>query len=51
LISTQSGLQVLEKIQTKYGCGVLEMRNNFLHRNFSRFGMDFELKFREVSAS
>jgi hypothetical protein len=23
--------------------------NNFLHRSFSRFGMDMELKFREFS--
>jgi hypothetical protein len=26
-------------------------RNNFLYRNFLRFGMDFELKFREFCMS
>jgi hypothetical protein len=27
----------------------LEERNNFLHRNFFRFEMDFELKFGKVN--
>jgi hypothetical protein len=30
---------------------VFEMRNYFSYRNFLRFLMDFELKFREVSMS
>jgi hypothetical protein len=33
----------LENFETKYGCDSFEERNNFLHRNFSRFEMDFEL--------
>jgi hypothetical protein len=27
---------------------VLEIRNNFPYRNFSRFEIEFELKFREL---
>jgi hypothetical protein len=38
-----------QKIKIKYGFEVLEEINNFLHRHFLRFGMDLELKFREVS--
>jgi hypothetical protein len=38
----------LEKFEIKYGCEGLEERNNFLHRNFSRFEMNFELKFGEI---
>jgi hypothetical protein len=41
----------LEKIEIKYGFEALEEGNNFLYRNFLRFGMDFELKFREASTS
>jgi hypothetical protein len=26
----------------------LELRNSFPHWNFSKFGLDFELKFKEV---
>jgi hypothetical protein len=36
---------MLRKIKIKYGFKDLEEMNNFLHRNFSRFGMDLELKF------
>jgi hypothetical protein len=32
----------LEKFETTYGCEGFEERNNFLYRNFSRFGMDFK---------
>jgi hypothetical protein len=35
---------LLEKFKIKYGYEGFEDRNNFLHRNFSRFEMDFELK-------
>jgi hypothetical protein len=38
---------MLRKIE-KYGFEDLEEMNNFLHRNFLRFRMDLELKFREV---
>jgi hypothetical protein len=40
-----------QKIKIKYGCEGFEERNNFLHSNFFRFEMDFELKFREFSMS
>jgi hypothetical protein len=30
------------KIEIKYGCEGFEERNNFLHRNFSGFEMDFK---------
>jgi hypothetical protein len=32
------------KNETKYGCECFEERNNFLHRNFFRSEMNFELK-------
>jgi hypothetical protein len=35
---------LLDKFKIKYGYEGFEDRNNFLHRNFSRFEMDFELK-------
>jgi hypothetical protein len=35
---------LLDKFKIKYGYERFEDRNNFLHRNFSRFEMDFELK-------
>jgi hypothetical protein len=40
---------LLGKIEIKYGFEDIEEINNFLHRNFLRFGMDLELKFREFS--
>jgi hypothetical protein len=40
---------LLIKIKIKYGPEGFEERNNFLHRNFFRFGVDFELKIREAS--
>jgi hypothetical protein len=39
----------LQKFETKYGWKVFEIRNNFNYRDFLRFKMDFELKFREAS--
>jgi hypothetical protein len=42
-------LSVFGKIEIKFGFEDLEEMNNFLHRNFPRFEMDFALKFREVS--
>jgi hypothetical protein len=41
----------LQKFETKYGWKVFEIRNNFPYRDFLRFEMDFELKFRESSMS
>jgi hypothetical protein len=44
-------LTVLQKFERKYGCKLFEMRNNFAYRNFLRFKMDFDQKFKEDSAS
>jgi hypothetical protein len=38
----------LENFDMKYGFEGCEEWNNFLHRNFFKLKMDFELKFREV---
>jgi hypothetical protein len=37
-----------KQIQIKYGIKVFEERNNFLHRNFSKLGIEFELKTKEA---
>jgi hypothetical protein len=42
LIRLKDGLPLLEKSQIKYGIEGFEERNNFLHRNFFRFELDFE---------
>jgi hypothetical protein len=42
---------LLGKIEIKYGFEALEEGNNFLYRNFIRFRMDLELKFREFCMS
>jgi hypothetical protein len=42
---------LLRKIQIKYGFEALKEGNNFLYRNFLRFGMDWEYKFREICMS
>jgi hypothetical protein len=47
LIWSKQDLPVLQKFEIKYVFGGFDERNNFLHMNFSRFEMDFELKFRE----
>jgi hypothetical protein len=39
----------LEKFEVNYGCERFEIRNNLPFRNFSRFKMDFELKFKKAS--
>jgi hypothetical protein len=39
----------LRKIEMKYGQKSLEIRINFPYRNFYRFEMEFEFKFREFS--
>jgi hypothetical protein len=38
----------IEKIPVKYGWKEIEIKNNFPYRNFSRFQIEFELKFREL---
>jgi hypothetical protein len=40
---------LLGKIEIKYDFEDLRVMNNFLHQNFSRFRMDLEVKFREIS--
>jgi hypothetical protein len=37
----------LEKFEIKYCFEGFDERNNFLHRNISRFEMDLKLKFRK----
>jgi hypothetical protein len=39
------------KLEIKYGWKDFEIRNNFPYRIFSRFEIEFELKFRENSLS
>jgi hypothetical protein len=48
---SKSDFPKLEKIEIKYGHEGFEERNNFLHMNFFRFKMEFELKFQEASMS
>jgi hypothetical protein len=48
LIHSKKGLPELDKFEIKYDFEGFEERNNFIHRNFFRFGTDFELKFWEV---
>jgi hypothetical protein len=40
---------VIQKFEIKYGSKEFQIRINFSYMNFSRFEMEFELKFREVS--
>jgi hypothetical protein len=47
----QTGPSCAPKKLKKYVFGGCDERNNFLHMDFSRFEMDFKLKFREVSMS
>jgi hypothetical protein len=42
---------VLRKIEIKFGFEALEEGNNFISRNFLKFRIDFDLKFREASMS
>jgi hypothetical protein len=41
---------LIKKIEIKYGFEDLKEMNNILHRYFLRFGMDLELKLRELSS-
>jgi hypothetical protein len=38
---------LIKKFHIKYGFVGNTIRNNFTHMNFSRFEIDFKLKFRE----
>jgi hypothetical protein len=38
----------LQNFQIKYLFEGNQMRNKFLYRNFSKFGVEFELKFKEA---
>jgi hypothetical protein len=46
---SKKGLPRVKKIELKYGFEGFEERNDFLHRNFFRFEVDFERTFREAS--
>jgi hypothetical protein len=46
--SIQKGLFKLENFELKYGDEGFKDKNNFLHRNFFRFEIYFELKIWEV---
>jgi hypothetical protein len=43
-IFSKVGLPELKKIQSKYGIVKNKTRNNFPYCNFSKFGLEFELK-------
>jgi hypothetical protein len=45
----KDGLFELKIFQIKYGCEGIKIRNNFPYWNFSKFGIEFELKFMEGS--
>jgi hypothetical protein len=49
MIRLKDGLSELKNFQIKYGCDEIKIRNNFPYWNFSKFGIEFELKFREDS--
>jgi hypothetical protein len=44
LIRLKDGFSELKNFQIKYGCDGIKIRNNFPHCNFSKFGLEFELK-------
>jgi hypothetical protein len=49
LIRLNDGLSELKFFQIKYGCEGMKIRNNFPYWIFLKFGIEFELKFREGS--
>jgi hypothetical protein len=49
MIHSKSDLLGLKKFDIKYGSEGFEIRNNCPYRHFSRFIMDFELKFEQCS--
>jgi hypothetical protein len=50
-VQSKLDLPGLENFDIKFGCEVFDERDNFPYRNFSRFEIEFELKFREASLS
>jgi hypothetical protein len=46
---SKKDLPELENFGLKYDSEDLEKVNNFVHRNFFRFRMNFKLKFKELS--
>jgi hypothetical protein len=48
LIQTKTNLSELKKIGIKYSFEGFDERNNFFHRHFFRFEVNFELKNREA---
>ncbi len=48
MIQSKDGVPEFKKIQIKYGCEGIKIRNNFPYWNFSKFGIEFELKFKEA---
>jgi hypothetical protein len=48
LVYSKKDLPELETFEIKYGCKGFTERNNFLHRYFFEFKMDFELNIGEV---
>jgi hypothetical protein len=48
---SKKDISELRKFEIKYGLEDFERMNSFLHRNFSRFVMKIELKFKETSMS
>jgi hypothetical protein len=47
LVRIRINLPKLENFEIKYGFEGFDERNNFIPRNFSKFEMDFKLKFKE----
>jgi hypothetical protein len=45
LISSKTIFILIKKFQVKHGVVENQTRNNFIHRKFSRFKMDFKVKF------
>jgi hypothetical protein len=48
-IRSKNDLTKLRKFEIKYGFEGFDERNNFVYRNFLRFKVNFDLKFRETS--
>jgi hypothetical protein len=42
------GIMLLENFKIKYGRVCIKIRNNFPHWSFLKFGMEFELKTKEL---
>jgi hypothetical protein len=44
---SKGGFPVLENFQIRFGCEYVEIRNNFPYCNFSKFGIELNLKNQE----